>query len=188
MNGPPFLLLFHFLIFATLSVGAAVPEVDPEDLPRIPPTEPADALETFEIKDGFKIELVASEPIVVDPVAISFDENGQLYVIEMIDYSERRDETLGRVMLLRDTDGDGIFNESIVFAEGLGWPTAIICYDGGVFVASSPDIIWLKDTDGDGRADERKTVFTGFGSHMKRLNVQALLNNLTWGLDNRIHG
>lgn len=190
MNGFRLFPLFHFLIFVafSLGVGASVPEVDPEELPRIPPTEPADALETFEIKDGFKIELRIAEPLVIDPVAISFDENGQLYVIEMIDYSERRDETLGKVILLRDTDGDGFYDERTVFAEGLGWPTAIICYDGGVFVAASPDIIWLKDRDGDGRADERKTVFTGFGSHMERLNVQALLNNLTWGLDNRIHG
>ncbi|MEX2553658.1 MAG: PVC-type heme-binding CxxCH protein, partial [Actinomycetota bacterium] len=101
---------------------------------------------------------------------------------------ERRDERLGQVRLLEDTNGDGRFDNSRVFADDLAWPTAVICYDGGIFVGASPDIIWLKDTNGDGKADERRTVFTGFGTHSQRLNVQALLNNFTWGLDNRIHG
>lgn len=169
-------------------VHAAEPTVDPEDLPRIPATPPEKAHETFEIKDGFRIDLVAAEPLLVDPVAVAFDENGRMFVIEMVDYSERRDERLGQVKVLEDTDGDGRFDESRVYADDLAWPTAVICYDGGIFVASSPDILWFKDTNGDGKADERKTIFTGFGSHAKRLNVQALLNNLTWGLDNRIHG
>jgi putative membrane-bound dehydrogenase-like protein len=124
----------------------------------------------------------------MSPVAVSFDENGRMFVVEMRDYSERRDERLGRIRMLEDTDGDGRFDKSTVFADNLPWPTAVICYDGGVFVGASPDIYYLKDTNGDGVADVREVVFTGFGKGVERLNVQQLLNSFTWGLDNRIYG
>ncbi len=170
--------------------SAAPLEVSAQDLPRFPAVESAKALETFQVKKGFRLELVAAEPLVTSPVTMAFDENGKLYVVEMVDYSERRDETphAGRIRLLEDTDGDGKFDKSTIFADNLPWPTAIICYNGGVFVGATPDIIWLKDTKGTGKADERKVVFTGFGSGAARLNVQALLNSFNWGLDNRIHG
>jgi putative membrane-bound dehydrogenase-like protein len=154
------------------------------ELPRIPPHEPADALKTFQTLPGFKMEQVAAEPLVHSPVALSFDENGRMYVVEMIDYSEQDNEFLGAVRLLEDTDADGRFDKSTVFADKFSWPTAITCYDGGVFVGAAPDIWYLKDTDGDGLADIRKKVFTGFNRH----NVQGLFNSFHWGLDNRIHG
>jgi putative membrane-bound dehydrogenase-like protein len=171
-----------------LSAFAAEPEVDPKEMPRFPAVEPSEAAKTFVVREGFKVELAASEPNVVSPVALSFDEDGRMYVVEMRDYSEHRDEKLGRIRLLEDTDGDGIFEKSTIFAEGLAWPTAVICYDGGVFVGVTPDILFLKDTNGDGKADERRVVFTGFGKGVERLNVQQLLNSFQWGLDNRIHG
>jgi len=155
-----------------------------DELPRIPPHEPAAALTTFQTLAGFQIEQVAAEPLVHSPVAVAFDENSRMYVVEMIDYSEQDKEFLGAVRLLEDTDGDGRFDKSTLFADKLSWPTAIACYDGGVFVGAAPDIIYLKDSDGDGRADIRRTVFTGFG----RSNVQGLFNSFQWGLDNRIHG
>ncbi len=155
-----------------------------DELPRIPPHEPAEALATFKTLPGFRIEQTAAEPLVHSPVALSFDEDGKMYVVEMIDYSEQDKEFLGAVRLLEDTDQDGRFDRSTVFADKLSWPTAIACYDGGVFVGAAPDILYLKDTDGDGRADVRRVVFTGFG----RSNVQGLFNSFQWGLDNRIHG
>ena len=155
-----------------------------DELPRIPPHEPADALATFKTLPGFHIEQTAAEPLVHSPVAIDFDENGRMYVVEMIDYSEQDKEFLGAVRVLEDTDGDGRFDKSTVLADKLSWPTAIACYDGGVFVGAAPDIYYLKDTDGDGKADIRKTVYTGFG----RSNVQGLFNSFHWGLDNRVHG
>lgn len=154
------------------------------ELPRIPPLEPDAALASFEVLDGYKIEQTAAEPLVVDPVAMCFDARGRLYVVEMRDYSEQETESLGRVRLLTDVNGDGRFDQSVIFAEGLSWPTAITCSDGGVFVGAAPDIFYLKDTTGDDIADERRTVFTGFA----RGNVQGLMNSFHWGIDNRIHG
>ncbi len=171
-----------------LVASAAELQVEDKDLPRVPPTEPTNAISTLAMRDGFRVELLASEPLIVSPVAITFDENGRLFVAEMRDYSERRDEKLGRIKLLEDTDGDGRFDQATVFAEGLAWPTALICYDGGLFVGSSPDILFFKDTNADGVADDRKRVFTGFGNAAPKLNVQQLFNSFTWGLDNRIHG
>ncbi len=172
---------------------AAEPQVDSSQLPRVPPTPPERALNTFRVKPGFRLELVAAEPLVVDPIAMSFDEDGRLYVVEMRDYSERRPEQLGRIRLLEDTDGDGRFDKSTVFADGLPWPTAVICWAGGVFVGATPDILYFKDTTGDGKADVRETIFTGFAADYapfatNKLNVQALMNSFNWSLDNRIHG
>ncbi len=173
---------------AYLHSSAAEPAVSALDLPRIRATEPKDALSTFKIRPGLRLDLVAAEPLVVDPIALCFDENSRMFVIEMRDYSERRDERLGRVQLLEDSDGDGKFDKSTIFADGLPWPTALCWFNGGLFVGSTPDVWFFKDTDGDGKADEKKLVFTGFGSGVQRLNVQQLFNSLTWTLDCRIHG
>jgi putative membrane-bound dehydrogenase-like protein len=154
------------------------------ELPRIAPREPAEALRTFRVASGFEMQLVAAEPLVTDPIAMAFDEDSRLYVVEMRDYSEDDKAFLGRIRRLEDTDGDGRLDKSIVFAEGLSWPTAVTCYDGGVLVGAPPEIYYLKDTDGDGRADLKQHLFTGFA----RSNVQGLLNSFQWGLDNRIHG
>lgn len=164
----------------------AEPEI--QSLPRIPPTEPKLAVAKFAIKQGFETQLAAAEPEVVDPIAMSFDEFGRLFVVEMRDYSERRDERMGRIRLLEDSNGDGIFEKSSIYAEGLPWPTAVTCYKGGIFVGSTPDIIYFKDTNGDGKADFRQVIFTGFGNTQPRLNVQQLLNSFQWGMDGRIHG
>lgn len=164
--------------------------VDPvKDLPRYPAVEPKDAIATWQVKKGFKLQLAANEPQVRDPIAVSFDENGRMFVCEMHDYSEMRDVTphLGRVSMLEDKDGDGHFETSQVFAGDLPWPTGLICANGGVFVIATPDLWFFKDTDGDGKADVREKVFTGFGTGLKLLNVQGLANSPMWGQDNRIH-
>ena len=199
---PPFVALgcvAFFVILGGLAVrpqgiAAAAPDSEKKnaaeeedlsaELPRIPPVESAQAVDTFVIAPGFRVELVAAEPRVADPIAMAFDDQGRLFVVEMHDYSEEAEGNLGVIRLLTDRDGDGRFDTSSVFVDELSWPTAVICYDGGIFVGAAPDILYCKDTDGDGRADVVKKVFTGFG----RGNVQGLLNSFAWGLDNRIHG
>jgi putative membrane-bound dehydrogenase-like protein len=153
----------------------------------LPAKSPEEALKTFETVDGFRIEPVASEPMVQSPVAAAFDADGNLYVAEMRDYPYKPKPgrtPLGTVRLLRDLDGDGRFDQSHIFADGLLWAAGIAPWKGGVFVTAPPDIWYLKDTDGDGKADVRKKVYTGFGTQ----NQQAMVNNLTWGPDHMIYG
>ncbi len=154
-----------------------------DQLPRIAAKSPEESLREFELIDGFHMELVAAEPLVVDPVAIDFDASGRAYVVCMRGYSEQGNEQLGEVRLLEDADSDGRYDKSTIFAAGLSWPTAIACFDGGVFIGAAPDIVYCKDQNGDGVADVRKIVFSGFS----RDNVQGLLNSFRWRLDNRIH-
>jgi putative membrane-bound dehydrogenase-like protein len=153
-------------------------------LPRIAPTEPDKAAATLALVDGYTAQLVASEPQVASPVAIDFDAAGRVFVVEMRDYSEQATEKLGRIRVLEDRDDDGRFETATVFAEGLSWPTGVLCYRGGVFVVAPPHLYYLKDTDGDGRADLQETVITGFS----RGNVQGMANSLRWTLDNRVQG
>lgn len=143
---------------------------------------------------GFQMQLIAAEPLVADPVSITYDEDGRAYVCEMSDYpyTDKRqhrpnqenptDQPIGKIRLLTDTDGDGVFDKATVFAEGLSWPTGAACWKGGIIVIATPDIWYLKDTDGDGSADVRQKLFTG----LRKLNVQAVANNPIWGLDNTI--
>jgi len=163
-------------------------EIPAEELPRIEPVEPGEVMATFELAEGFDLALVAHEPDVMDPIAMAFDEQGRAYVIEMRGYSERRDDALCRIRLLTDTNGDGRFDHSTVFKDGLKWPTAILCYDGGVFVGATPDIHFYRDNSGDGVSDEERHLFTGFGEGAPRLNMQALFNSFRWGPDNRVWG
>ena len=160
-----------------------------KDLPRYPAVEPNEAIGTWQVKKGFKLQLAAHEPQVRSPIAVCFDENGRMFVCEMIDYSEMRDVTphLGRISMLEDKDGDGYYETSQVFADDLPWPTGLVWANGGLYVGATPDIWRFEDKDGDGKAEVREKVFTGFGTGLKILNVQGLMNSFMWGQDNRIH-
>ncbi|MCA9131600.1 MAG: CehA/McbA family metallohydrolase, partial [Planctomycetales bacterium] len=158
-----------------------------EFLKPVPAKPIPEVLQSFELVDGFSMQLVAHEPLVNDPVAACFDADGNLYVCEMRDYPYKPAEggqPLGTLRLLKDRDGDGTFDESHVFAEHLLWAGGVAPWKGGVYVAAAPDIWYFKDTDGDNRADVQRKVYTGFGLG----NQQAMLNNLIWGLDHRIYG
>lgn len=180
------------LPFIVLLLAAAGPVVawGQNGFSRVPPTAPETAEATFEVLHGFRMELIAAEPLVASPVDLAYDEDGRAYVVEMRDYpfpEEKNAEPTvfeGTVRLLEDHDGDGKFDRSTIFADTLAWPTSVCCYRGGVFVAAAPDVWYFKDTNGDGKADVRRKVFTGFS----RYNVQAIMNSLRWGLDNKIYG
>ena len=171
-----------------LLTGAAFCAVPPHDFPRVPPTSPMDAVKTFAVHQGLKLELVASEPLIESPVGICFDEDGRLFVVEMRDYPDRREERLGRIKLLEDSKGDGHYDKATVFADGIPWPTGSFWSDGALLVTASPDIIRLRATHAPNVADERSLVLTGFAAGHDPLDVQGLVNGLTWGFDGRIHG
>jgi putative membrane-bound dehydrogenase-like protein len=159
------------------------------ELPRFPLKTPAETQKTFEVAPEFRVELAAAEPLLRSPVAIDFDEDGRLYVAEFPEYNQygnpsARTGEKGCVRLLEDTQGDGVYEKSTLFAHDVPMATAVACWDGGVFVGSAPDLLFLKDTDGDGKADVRRVVFTGFG---KDAAGEGMLNSLRWGLDNRFH-
>lgn len=154
------------------------------ELPRIPAKTPAEALRAFKLLPGFRVELVAAEPLVRDPVSISFDENGRAYVTELPRYNQYEFKGFGTVKFLEDTNGDGRFDKSSVFLDDVKYPTSVFAYGGGAFVADPPDVFFCEDTDGDGRADVKKVVMTGFGLDHAG---EAGLNSFRWGMDNRIH-
>ena len=146
------------------------------------PRSASDSMKTFVLADPeLTIELVASEPDVTSPVAIAWDEDGRLYVAEMNDYPVA--SSSGRIRRLEDRDGDGRYEHSTIFVDGLPFPNGVMpCY-GGVLVTAAPYIWYLRDSDGDGRADQKVAVLRGFGEG----NTQLRVNGLYWGLDNLIY-
>src|SRR5215471_1026709 len=152
------------------------------------PLSPKEELATFRVPKGFRVELVAAEPEVVDPVAMAFDEDGRIFVAEMRGYPNEGVATghitSGRVKLLEDRDSDGYYETSSLFADDLRFPTAVMPWRGALLVANAPEIILLEDTKGAGKADRRRTLYTGFNL----ANIQQLVNSLQWGLDNWVHG
>ena len=179
------ILMLSFV--CSVGVGQTTDSLDKDysaELPRFEPLSPEQAIESLEVLDGFRVELVASEPLVVDPIAFAFDARSRLFVVEMRDYSEQDKEHLGRIALLSDTDGDGRMDHRSTFVDGLSWPTAIHPWRDGVIVAAPPRMTWFRDTDDDGRADRSEVWFDGFG----RSNVQGMTNSLRWGVDCFLHG
>ncbi len=172
--------------------------VPKDKIPPAPALSPAEALKTFKVAPGFRIELVASEPLIGDPVAMAFGPDGRLWVVEMKGYmhdvdGHGEDLKVGRVVVLSDTDGDGKMDKSVVFADGLVMPRAIMLVNGGVLVGAPPELLFFRDTDGDGKADQRTVVATDFGlavipERPEVSNPERAPNGLLWGRDNYIYG
>lgn len=175
------------LIFlASTRLGAQQVELPHgQDKPPGPALSPQAAIAKMTVPPGFQVELVASEPEIVNPVAMTFDERGRIWVTESFEYP-RREPGPGkdRVKVLEDTDGDGKVDKVTVFAEGFNIPSGIAVGHGGVWLANAPDILFLQDTDGDGKADKQEVVVTGFG----RDDTHELPNSLTWGPDGWLYG
>ncbi|MEX2140266.1 MAG: PVC-type heme-binding CxxCH protein [Pirellulales bacterium] len=147
---------------------------------------PDEAQKSFELPSGYRIELMAAEPLVQDPVAIEWGADGKLWVAEMADYPYGLDGKMspgGRVRYLEDTDGDGKPDRSTVFLDKINFPTGVLPWRNGVLITAAPEIFYAEDTNGDGKADRRETLFTGF----KEGNPQLRVNGLQWGLDGWVY-
>jgi putative membrane-bound dehydrogenase-like protein len=142
----------------------------------------SEALSTFRVADGFKVEMIASEPLISSPVDMEIDEYGRMYVAEMHGYPLDKSGS-GNIVMLSDTNGDGVMDKRTVFKEGLMLPTGILRWKKGILVTDSPNLIYLEDSDNDGKADIVDTLLTGFGL----TNPQHNLNNPVYGLDNWIY-
>jgi putative membrane-bound dehydrogenase-like protein len=140
------------------------------------------ALSTFEVPAGFKIELIASEPLISDPVDMEIDEYGNMYVVEMHGYPLDKSGS-GNIILLKDNNGDGKMDERIVFADNLILPAGVMRWKKGILVTDAPNLLYLEDSDQDGKADIRDTVLSGFALS----NPQHNTNNPMYGLDNWIY-
>jgi putative membrane-bound dehydrogenase-like protein len=172
-------------MLAVAGRAAAQPVPHNQDRAPGPALSPKEALARFKLPEGFRVELLASEPDIVNPIKMCFDARGRIWLVESLEYP-RSEAGPGqdRVKLLEDTDGDGKPDRFSVFADGLNIPCGIAVGHGGVFVTNAPDVLFLEDTDGDGRADRREVLFTGFGRH----DTHELPNTLTWGPDGWLYG
>ncbi|MBS0262840.1 MAG: c-type cytochrome [Planctomycetes bacterium] len=180
------LLLAFCSLHPGLLFGQQKPQIPhAQDRPPGPPSTPAEAVKKMKVPPGFSVEVVAAEPDLVNPVSMTFDERGRIWVTESLEYP-RSEPGPGRdrIKILEDTDHDGRIDHVTVFAEGLNIPSGIAVGYGGVWVANSPDLLFMRDTDGDGKADTTEVVVTGFG----RTDTHELPNSLTWGPDGWLYG
>lgn len=147
---------------------------------------PEASLAALKVRDGLVAEVVAAEPLIADPVAFDWSPDGRLWVAEMADYPRppRGEKGGGRIRVVEDSDGDGKYDRSHVFLEGLRHPNGIKWWRDGVLITSAPDILYAADTTGDGRADVQEVLYTGFAMG----NPQHVVNGLRWGLDNWFYG
>ena len=166
------------IIGSAIFVSAAEPESQP--------IAPEDSVELIHVPEGFEVELVVAEPDVIDPVAFTWGPDGRLWVVEMSDYPNGMDgegKAGGRVRWLKDTNKDGQYDQSVLFADGLSFPTGILPWKDGVLVTAAPMILYLEDSDDDGVSDAQHVLFEGFLEGNQQLRVNGLIR----GLDNWIY-
>lgn len=181
---------------------------------RYPPGGPrpaSEAMKTFDLHPEFNISLTADENVAEKIMSLDWDPQGRLWVVETPEYPGGREinqndakiapwrahdsdkfkvgaseprQPRDRVSILEDTNGDGVMDKKTVFADGLELPTSLVFYKDGVIVSQAPDIFWIRDTDGDGKADKTEVLFTGWGIR----DTHAVISNLRWGPDGWVYG
>jgi putative membrane-bound dehydrogenase-like protein len=169
-----------------LLAASLVPAAEPKYPPMPPGMSPAESLAAIRVRPGFTVELVASEPLVMDPIDIAWGPDGRLWVVEMADYPlglDGKGKPGGRVRVLEDTDGDGKYDKSTVFLEPIAFPTGVMPWRKGAIITAAPAVLYAEDTDGDGKADVVRPLFSGFAEG----NQQHRVNGPRWGLDNWVY-
>jgi mono/diheme cytochrome c family protein/glucose/arabinose dehydrogenase len=151
------------------------------------PLSPADEAKTMVLPPGYHVQLVASEPTVIDPIAIDFDADGRLWVLEMPGFAmdaQMRDshDPICRAVVLEDTDGDGVMDKRTVFADGLVLPRAIKVLEHGVLIGEPPHLWLMRDTNGDLKADTKELISDDYGR--AEGNIEHNANSLYWAMDN----
>jgi len=157
------------------------------NIPPAPVLTPEEALKTFRLQPGFRIELVASEPLVEEPVAMDFGPDGRLWVVEMRSYMPDVDgkgeiEPINRIVVLEDTNKDGRMDKRTIYMDGLHLPRLVKVLSDGVLVAEPPYLWHTRDTNGDGKADEKIAIATDYS--VRETNPEGGGNGLIWGMDN----
>ena len=174
---------FVFLVLCTHHVFGAGKQLTGQHAPATSPAlTPEEAQKKFKVPSPFEVRLFAAEPDVVNPVAMTWDERGRLWILELYEYplgAPAGQKPRDRIKILEDTDNDGRADKVKVFADGLNLATGLLMGNGGVYVGQAPDLLFLEDTNGDDVADKRTVVLTGFGLHDRH----ELLNGFTWGPD-----
>jgi putative heme-binding domain-containing protein len=163
----------------------ATPVHAQRDLKDIPPPDPELERQTFVLPEGFEVNLFAADPQIAKPIQMNFDPQGRLWIAGSSTYPQVApgEEADDRVLILEDSDGDGVSDKTTVFADGLLIPTGVIPGDGGAYVANSTELLHLSDTDGDGKADRRRVVLSGFGTE----DTHHILHTFRWGPAQRLH-
>lgn len=175
---------YDFPIYTNKPAGRQISgQHAPASSPALPPEE---AVKLFRAPTGFEVRLFASEPEVVNPVAMTWDARGRLWVVELYEYplgAKPGEKPRDRIKILEDSDADGRADKITVFADGLNLATGILLGNGGAYVGQAPHLLFLKDTDGDDKADTSEVVMTGFGLEDRH----ELLNGFTWGPDGQLY-
>lgn len=151
------------------------------------PSRPESTLAQIRTWPEFTTSLAAAEPLVQKPMSIDWDAAGRMWVAEAVEYPAKTDKNRpakDRLSILEDTNGDGVMDKKSVFYEGLELVTSLVFYKDGVIVAQAPDVLFVRDTDGDGKGDKVEKVYTGFGTG----DTHAVISNLRWGMDGWIYG
>ena len=158
-------------------------------VPKIQPgLSPEESMKLIQVPVDFEVKLFAAEPDITNPISMAWDEKGRLWIVESVDYPNTFIETDGaandRIKICEDTDGDGKADKFTVFADSLNIPTSIVFANGGVIISQAPNMVFLKDTDGDDKADVQEILSTGWGKN----DTHAGPSNLIYGFDNKIWG
>ncbi|RLT02822.1 MAG: sorbosone dehydrogenase [Planctomycetota bacterium] len=169
--------LVPFIVFA-LSWQLALAQ---RDLKNIPVPDPELEKATFKVPEGFEVHLFASDPLIAKPIQMNFDEDGRLWIASSEVYPQivPGAPATDRVVVVEDSDHNGVADKTHVFAEGLLIPTGVAPGDGGVWVANSTELLHFADHDGDLKADSKRVVLSGFGTE----DTHHILHTLRWGYD-----